>query len=248
MKKLLTIALLFLSLSAFAQERIALVIGNGDYQINPLTNTLNDAQDMAKALEDLDFKVTLVQNANRRTMRDAIYDFNDKLNKDTVGLFYYAGHAAQYHGENYLIPILAMQEILENAQYLQDEAISTNRILGGMQSSQSALNFIFLDACRNNPFKAESRGIEQGLARSQDAEGTLIAYSTSPGSTAADGTGRNSPYTTNLLKYINTPNQPIELMLKDVKKGVSNDTNGNQLPWYESSITGNFCFKTTCGY
>ena len=115
MKKLLIIALLFLSLSTFAQERIALVIGNGDYHINPLANTLNDAQDMAKALEDLDFKVTLLQNANRKTMRDAIYDFNDKLNKDTVGLFYYAGHAAQYHGENYLIPILAMQEILENA-------------------------------------------------------------------------------------------------------------------------------------
>jgi len=72
----------------------------------------------------------------------------------------------------------------------------------------------------------------------------LIAYSTSPGKTAEDGAGRNSPYTTHLLKQINNPNQPIELMLKDVKDAVSNETNGNQLPWYESSISGNFCFKT----
>ena len=99
-----------------------------------------------------------------------------------------------------------------------------------MSARQSQLNFIFLDACRDNPLPAESRGITQGLAKSQNAEGTLIAYSTSPGRTAEDGIGRNSPYTKNLLKFINTPNQPIELMLKEVKTAVSNDTNGDQLP------------------
>ena len=244
MKKLLTLAFLFLSLNVFAQERIALVIGNADYQVSALKNALNDAQDIRKALTELDFKVTLVENADKRTMKDAIYDFSEKLNKDTVGLFYYAGHAVQYHGENYLIPINALPEI-KKLRHLEDEAVRSGIVSKEMELSESKLNFIFLDACRNNPLPAESRGIEQGLARSQDAEGSLIAFSTSPGSTAEDGTGRNSPYTTNLLKYIYTPNQPIELMLKDVKKAVSNDTNGNQLPWYESSITGNFCFKTT---
>ena len=242
MNKLLTIALLFLSLNAFAQERIALVIGNADYKINPLANTLNDAQDMAKALEDLDFKVTLLQNANRKTMRDAIYDFSDKLNEDTVGLFYYAGHAIQYHGENYLIPINSLPEI-KKIRHLEDEAVRSGMVLREMAVRQSQLNFVFLDACRNNPLPAESRGIEQGLARSQDAKGALIAYSTSPGNTAADGTGRNSPYTTHLLKQIYTPNRPIQLMLTDVAKSVINETNGHQEPWYESSITGNFCFK-----
>jgi len=114
-----------------------------------------------------------------------------------------------------------------------------------MAVSQSQLNFIFLDACRDNPLPAESIGAVQGLAKSQNAKGTLIAYSTSPGRAADDGVGRNSPYTKNLLNFINTPNQPIELMLKDVKDAVSKDTNRYQLPWYESSITGNFCFKTT---
>ena len=106
-KKLFTLALLTLSLSVFAQDRIALVIGNADYQISPLNNAINDAEDIAAALSNLNFDVTLVKNANKREMKDAIYDFSEKLNKDTVGLFYYAGHAVQYHGENYLIPINA---------------------------------------------------------------------------------------------------------------------------------------------
>ena len=244
LKKLLTLALLILSLSIFAQERFALVIGNADYQVSPLRNALNDAQDITQALEALDFKVTLLENADRRTMKDTIYNFGKKLNKDTVGLFYYAGHAVQYRGENYLIPINALSSIKE-LRHLNDEAVPLGYVSGEVSARQSQLNFIFLDACRDNPFPAESRGISQGLAKSQNSEGTLIAYSTSPGRTAEDGIGRNSPYTKNLLKFINTPNQPIELMLKKVKTAVSNDTNGIQLPWYESSISGNFCFNTT---
>ena len=179
-KKLLIIALLFLSLSTFAQERIALVIGNADYQVSALKNALNDAQDITKALEELDFKVTLVENADKRTMKDAIYEFSEKLNKETVGLFYYAGHAVQYHGENYLIPINALSSI-KQLRHLEDEAVRSGIVSREMTVSQSQLNFIFLDACRDNPLPAESRGIEVGLAKSQDAKGTLIAYSTSPG-------------------------------------------------------------------
>ena len=244
MKNFLALSLLFLSLSVAAQDRIALVIGNADYQVSALNNALNDAQDIAKALENLDFKVFLVENADQKTMKRAIFDFNEQLNKDTVGLFYYAGHAVQYNGENYLIPINALNKIKTNI-HLDDEAVRSGIVLQGMAVSQSQLNFIFLDACRDNPLEAESIGTVQGLAKSQNAKGTLIAYSTSPGRAADDGIGRNSPYTKNLLNFINTPNQPIELMLKDVKDAVSKDTNRYQLPWYESSITGNFCFKTT---
>ena len=244
MTKLLTLCLLLFSLSALSEEKIALVIGNADYKVGVLKNALNDAQDITEALEKLNFKVTLVENANKRVMKDAIYDFSEKLNKDTVGLFYYAGHAVQYRGENYLIPINALPEI-KKLRHLEDEAVRSGIVSKEMELSESQLNFIFLDACRDNPLPAESRGITQGLAKSQNAEGILIAYSTSPGRTSEDGIGRNSPYTKNLLKQIYTPNQPIELMLKEVKNGVSKDTNGTQLPWYESSITGNFCFITT---
>jgi len=158
MKKLLTIALLFFSLGAFSQERIALVIGNADYQISALKNALNDAQDIAKALEKLDFKVTLVENADKRTMKDAIYDFGDKLTKDTVGLFYYSGHAIQFQGENYLIPIKALPKI-KKLRHLEDEAVRSVRVSKNMEESGSKLNFIFLDACRNNPLPANQEGL-----------------------------------------------------------------------------------------
>jgi len=244
LKKLLTLCLILFSTIAIAQDRIALVIGNSDYKVSPLKNAINDAEDITLALKKLNFDVTLIKNANKREMKDAIYDFSEDLTKDTVGLFYYAGHAAQYHGENYLIPINALSEI-KKQRHLEDEAVRSGIVAKEMELSESSLNFIFLDACRDNPLPTDSRGIEQGLVRSTGAEGSLIAFSTSPGRTAEDGVGRNSPYTKSLLKFINTPNQPVELMLKDVKEEVANETNGNQLPWYESSITGNFCFKTT---
>ena len=190
LKKLTTLALLTLSLSVFAQERIALVIGNADYKVSPLKNAINDADDMANALTDLNFDVTLVKNVNKRDMKDAIYDFSEKLSKDTVGLFYYAGHAAQYHGENFLIPINSLSQI-KKQRHLEDEAVRSGIVAKEMELSQSQLNFIFLDACRDNPLPTESRGIEQGLVRSSDAEGSLIAFSTSPGRTAEDGIGRN---------------------------------------------------------
>ena len=134
------------------------MIGNADYQVSALKNALNDAQDIASTLEELDFSVTLVQNANKREMKDAIYDFSEKLNKDTVGLFYYAGHAVQYHGENYLIPINALPEI-KKIRHLEDEAVRAGIVSKEMELSQSKLNFIFLDACRDNPLPSDSRGV-----------------------------------------------------------------------------------------
>ena len=167
-KHLLTLALLTLSLGVFAQDRIALVIGNADYKVSALKNALNDAEDIAQSLKELDFKVTLVKNVNKRDMKDAIYEFSSKLSDDTVGLFYYAGHAIQHRGENYLIPINALSSIKE-LRHLEDEAVRSGIVSREMSVSQSQLNFIFLDACRDNPLPAESRGINQGLARSQNA-------------------------------------------------------------------------------
>ena len=135
-KSILTFTLISLSLSLFAQEKVALVIGNADYKVSALKNALNDAQDIAIALEDLDFKVTLVENADKRTMKDAIYNFSKKLNKETVGLFYYAGHAVQYRGENYLIPINALSSIKE-LRHLEDEAVRSGIVSREMSARKS---------------------------------------------------------------------------------------------------------------
>jgi uncharacterized caspase-like protein len=107
MKRILLILLAFsiVSLSVFAKERVALVIGNGSYQVDPLSNPVNDARDMANMLGKLGFNVTLKMDADQMTMESAIEAFGEKLNKNTVGLFYFSGHGAQYAGENYLIPV-----------------------------------------------------------------------------------------------------------------------------------------------
>ena len=109
--------LLFASVVIHAQERIALVIGNADYQSSALDNSVNDAIDIAKTLQDLNFQVTLVTDKNKTQMQSAIAEFGGKLNKDTVGLFYYSGHAVQYQGVNYLIPIDSMKQV-NNAEDL----------------------------------------------------------------------------------------------------------------------------------
>jgi len=244
--KLFAALLLFVFSSiAFAQERIALVIGNSNYEISPLANTLNDAQDITTTLEELDFTVTIVIDADRKEMIKAIRAFGKSLDKETVALFYYAGHGVQYNGENYLIPVGAIPELTERS-YLEDEAVTLSRVTRVISESGSKLNFVFLDACRDNPIPADSRGIQKGLIQTQSAVGSLIAFSTAPGRVAEDGAqeeGSNSPYTKNLLKLIVKPNVPVEKMLKDLKAAVSLATNERQSPWYESNIEGDFCFK-----
>jgi len=242
---LLVVILTTLSLVATAQERVALVIGNSNYITSPLANTLNDAQDIAETLEGLDFAVTTVIDGNRTEMIKAIRAFGKSLDKKTIALFYYAGHGVQYNGENYLIPVGALPEITERS-YLEDEAVTLSRVTRVISESGSKLNFVFLDACRNNPIPADSRGIQTGLIQTQSAVGSLIAFSTAPGRVAEDGAqeeGSNSPYTKNLLELIVKPNVPVEKMLKDLKAAVSLATNERQSPWYESNIEGDFCFN-----
>ncbi|SVD76981.1 uncharacterized protein METZ01_LOCUS429835, partial [marine metagenome] len=240
MKKFTAFALLFLALSTLAQDRIALVIGNANYQEDPLKSTLNDSNDMAASLEELGFKVTHIQNADKKTIEEAISDFGNQLNRNSVNLFYYSGHGVQHHNENYLLPINSFSAIKENfselnyrdqRMRLDTEAVSSNRLTNLMSESNSQQNFIFLDACRKNPISTQPIFIEKGLSKNPlGATDTLIAYATGPGGDAEDGKGRNSTYTKHLLKHMDTPNQPIELMLKDVKEAVSIETKGKQLP------------------
>ena len=168
-KPLFLLFLLLLTLSTHARERIALVIGNSDYQISPLDNSINDARDIASTLKGLDFKVTLVEDANQQTMDEAIASFGEKLNKDTVGLFYYSGHAIQYNGSNYMIPIGAMSKV-KKSSHLKYETVPSGKVLDELEQSQSKLNFVFLDACRNSPFRGFSRGISPGLVKTESSK------------------------------------------------------------------------------
>ena len=253
--KLNLIIFLFLlfAVSAFAQsnrgmklhsDRYALVIGNSAYQTAPLTNPVNDAEDMSSTLINMGFTVILKKNADQRTMEDAIRSFGKQLRKGGVGLFYFAGHGMQVDGRNYLIPVDSKIESESDVKY---EAVDAGRVLGKMEDAENQLNIVILDACRNNPFSRNFRSTETGLARMDAPRGSLIAYATAPGEIAADGTERNGIFTKYLMKHMVVSNLPIELVLKQTRIDVARATDGRQTPWESSSLMGNFYFKSEKG-
>jgi hypothetical protein len=225
---------------ALAGKKTALIIGNAHYQSSPLKNPLNDAKDMANALSQLGFEVIAKYDASQEEMEDAIRLFGSKLTQSDVNLFYYAGHGIQVNGRNYLIPVGAKIVKEKDVKY---KAVDTNQVLDEMGEANSGLNMVILDACRNNPLPRSFRsGGQQGLAKLDGPKGTIIAYATSPGSTAMDGEGRNGVYTKHLLKAMSTPKISVEDAFKQVLQQVDRETAGKQTPWVSSSFTGNFSF------
>ncbi len=187
--------------SGATSSRVALVIGNSNYTKLPiLPNPSNDARLMEQTLRKVGFEVVSAIDADRRTIARAVRKFGRALragDRDTVGLFYFAGHGVQARGVNYFIPLGA--EIEDEAD-LDIEAVSAADILSQMETAGNALNLVILDACRNNPFKGKMRSASRGLARVQVASGSLVAFAAAPGQVAADGEGANSPYTTGKIK------------------------------------------------
>jgi uncharacterized caspase-like protein len=217
------------------EQRVALVIGNSAYKEAPLRNPVNDANDVARTLRDLGWKVVLRTNASQRQMKEAIREFGGELTKGSVGLFYFAGHGIQYRGENFLVPVAAN---IEREAHVEDETVSANFVLRQMEEARNRTNIVILDACRNNPFERGFRSASRGLAQMDAAQGALIAFATAPGSVAADGVGRNGVYTKHLLQQLRTPGVPAELMFKRVRDGVMRDTKEMQVPWESSSLRG----------
>ncbi len=222
------------------KNKIALVIGNGAYKNSPLRNPVNDASDMARELKMLGFEVLSYTDLDQNEMKRAIREFGRKLKNDGgIGLFYYAGHGVQVKGVNYLIPVDAQVASEEEVEY---EAVEAGFALAQMEAAGNPMNIVILDACRNNPFARSYRSADKGLAQMNAPSGTLIAYSTAPGSVAADGKGENGVYTAELLKKMKTPNLSIEDVFKQVRIAVRSQTQGKQTPWESSSLTGYFYF------
>jgi uncharacterized caspase-like protein len=226
-----------------ASGRVALVLGNGAYQsVAPLPNPSNDAADIAQALRRIGFEVIEGRDLEKRAMEEKIRDFGRKLDKADVALFFYAGHGLQVGGKNYLVPIDAK---LERAGDLNFETVEVGLVLGQMEADKR-VNLVFLDACRDNPLArslaralgARSTAVGQGLASIQSAVGTMIAYATQPDNVALDGDGRNSPFTTALLKHLATPGLEISSLMKRVRADVVAATRDRQVPWDHSSLMG----------
>lgn len=223
-----------------AEGRVALVVGNSAYKVTPLQNPVNDAADIAVALQSLGFEVILKRDADRLQMRQALRQFGEALRTANVGLFYFAGHGVQSRGNNYLIPVDA--DIRTEAD-VEDLAVDASYALRIMEESQVKVSIVILDACRNNPYRSGFRSASRGLAQMTAATGTLIAFSTSPGSVAADGTGgRNGTYTKRLLESLQEPDTDVLKVFQRVRAAVVQETAGQQVPWEATSLIGDFYF------
>ena len=230
------------------EKRFALVIGNSNYprSIGVLKNPVNDATDFAKELELSNFDVQLLTNATYGQMRAAMLKFKEKVDASerdkTVALFYFAGHGLQHEDENYLVPVDAMIEYEDDiARY----CFAVQRmVLANMERSNSRMNIVILDACRNNPFPALTRSAgDQGLGEMRRARGSFMAFATAPGSVASDGTGRNGLYTQELIKSVRKPGLTIEQVFKDVRANVLRLSANKQNTWDSSNIIGEFYFR-----
>jgi hypothetical protein len=220
--------------------KIALVIGNTKYAEAPLKNPGNDAKGIAGELQKLGFQVSLKLDAGRNDMIEAIRAFGGELaRKKGVGMFYYAGHGAQLAWKNYLIPVDA---IIEKIEDMQAKTVELNSLLEGLVKAQNPMNVIILDACRDNPFGNKVRSQQKGLSQFDAPPGSLLAYATSPGNTAADGEGANGLYTENLLRELKTPEAKIEDVFKRVRLNVRRKSEGQQIPWESTSLEEDFYF------
>lgn len=225
--------------TAPAEPRIALVIGNGRYKQSPLANPVNDARAIAKALAESGFAVTKKEDLALKDMHLALRDFGDALKQGGVGLFYFAGHGVQVKGRNYLVPVDADIEREDEVVY---NSLDASQVLDKMESASNRLNIVILDACRNNPFARSMRSAATGLAQMDAPVGTLIAFSTAPGSVASDGQGGNGLYTQHLLRSLREPGAKIEDVFKRVRASVRRDSKGRQIPWESTSLEGDFIF------
>lgn len=235
-------ALALLAPVAAANGRVALLIGNNAYPSSPLRNAANDSRDLAAALRELGFKTIVKENTTRAEMIAALQEFGKALDGAEAALFFYAGHAMQFKDRNYLIPIDAVMGSEDDVTFF---SVEVGQVFDRMERARTRFNFVILDACRDNPFRDTFKVSATGLAQMSGPSGTLIAYATAPGATAADGFGRNGIYTGHILQNIKVPDMPVEVLFRKVREGVERDTKRLQTPWELSSIKGDFVFNAT---
>lgn len=221
-------------------KRVALVIGNSSYSDRPLKNPVNDATLMQKVLRDLGFDVSVLRNADRKSMLAGLRDFEGKARDADVALFFYAGHGAQVAGNNYLIPVNA--QILGESD-VPDEAVDAGSVMRRIEDAKARVGLVILDACRDNPFAGANRSSTRGLARMSVPTGTIVAYATAPGSVAADGTGANGVYTEQLARQLREPGLDIKDVFDRTAQEVERITSGKQRPREEVGLRGRYVLK-----
>jgi uncharacterized caspase-like protein len=240
--------------SASADKRVALVIGNADYQHMPrLTNPGNDAEDVGKSLRDLGFETIVATDLDRAGMNVAIGRFARTVDGADIAIVYYAGHGMQFSGSNYLLPVDARLDSAADANRFQ--LMPVEDLLEALRPARGA-RMLVLDACRNNPVEEDLKRrlasvpganrdalTTRGLNRVSAGSGLLVAYATQANDVANDGIGRNSPFTAAFLKHVATPDLDLRQMLFNVQDEVDRTTQSRQRPELSISLVGQFKLK-----
>jgi hypothetical protein len=230
---------------AWAEKRVALIVGNSTYQTVPqLPNPSRDATAVAKMFKDAGFdSVEVAVNVGNLEFKRAIRKFEATADQADIAVVYYAGHGLEIGGINYLIPVDAR---LASDRDADDEAIPLERMVSSADGAKR-LRLIILDACRDNPFvtsmrrerKVATRGVVAGLGKVEPTStDTLIAYAAKAGSTADDGDGQHSPFTTAILKNLTVPGLDVRLAFGRVRDEVLKVTANRQEPFVYGSLGG----------
>ncbi|MEZ0373599.1 MAG: caspase family protein [Candidatus Sericytochromatia bacterium] len=231
-------------IQAAAQQqvrKVALVIGNKDYASSPLSNTLNDARDMAAKLKGLGFEVILKENLEDvKALQKALLEAAGQIQPGGVFLFYYSGHGMQINEVNYLIPTSAE---IQNKADVEVEALELSWVLDKIEAAQAQVNIVILDACRHNPFGRGFRGEKKGLAGITSPSGTYIVFAANTNQEASDNpNGRNGLFTQELLRNMDEPGLVLEQVFKRTARSVRSQSYGKQEPWIGSSSVDDFYF------
>lgn len=231
------------------KPRVALVIGNANYKsdIGTLKNAVNDASAMSKTLRGLGFSVTEEHDVSRDELLEAVSGFRKQAKGAEVALFYYAGHGVSVGGSNYLIPIKSGYQAdggdeMTRRMLAETKLFNADQVVAEMSAAGGHCNLVILDACRNTPLARDpgNRSVTTsgGLAEMKPPAGSLIAFATDAGRTAADGDGVNGLYTGELLKHLQTPGLTIEQVFKRTRAGVMERSDGAQIPAEYSRLVG----------
>ena len=248
------LALLMSYAPTLAQKRLALVVGNDNYEnVTKLRKAANDARGIGETLSNLGFEVTTVTNSTRREMNRTLQTFKNSIGEGDIALFFFAGHGVEIEGENYLLPIDVPDAKSDQLEFIKSETIRLNTVLSELRSKKSRLNLVILDACRNNPFSGSagrSLGGRKGLARISAPQGTFVMYSADVGETAldrlSDDDGNpNSIFTRTLIPLMKTPGFDLVDTAREIRRRVRKlalTVSHDQTPAYYDAVLGDFFF------
>ncbi|MDQ1089711.1 MULTISPECIES: caspase family protein [unclassified Siphonobacter] len=221
--------------------RSALILANSAYPV-PLKNPLNDGRALESHLKKLGYEVTILENKNLRELKSGIDAYTEKLSDKTISLFFYAGHGLMVKRENYIVPTNVHIGSESDVEY---ECFALSRLVDRMkEKNPNGSNLVLWDACRNNPYRSWTRGVEGAVHTNINPPvGTMIIYATEPGKTAIDNAeGSNGLFTGELVRHIQTPDIDIYELMRRIDKGLA-DRNTPQTPYPEGTFRTQFMFN-----